>query len=156
MTKVSIRPASVADRPYLLATIRETLSRNSAYYQGLHPEAMNQLLEPVLATFDAAVATPTTDPDAILAFIVWRKSDGVVAFVYVRERLRRKGFAKQLLRHAAISPGPVDAVYNVTKVPGAGAEGGPGKLPDMARRAGFEIRWRPFIPLQLSADLLAS
>jgi GNAT superfamily N-acetyltransferase len=153
MTTVCIRPASIADRPYLLGTIRDTLSRNSAYCQGLHPEAMNQLLEPVLATFDAAVVTPTNDQNTILAFIVWREK--VVAFLYVRARLRRKGFAAQLLKHAAIAPGPLDVPFMVTKIPGGSADGGPAKLPDIARRAGFELHFRPYIPLQIASELLS-
>jgi GNAT superfamily N-acetyltransferase len=154
MTTVSIRSAAIDDRPYLLNTMRETLARNSAHCQGLYPEVMNQLLEPVLATFSAAVVTPANDPNTILGFIVWRA--GVVAFLYVRERLRRKGFATQLLKHADIRAGAVDVVFMVTKVPGAGVDGGPGKLPAMARAAGYDLHYKPHIPLQLQAEILGS
>jgi hypothetical protein len=152
MTTVSIRPAEIGDRSFLLSTMRSTLLRKSAYCAGLHPEAMNVILEPVLATFSAAVLTTPKDPNTILGFIVWKGQ--TVAFVYVRDGVRRKGFGRKLIEHAGIKTGVIEAPFLVTKIdpPHPGAR--PGTLTALAKGRGFELHFRPYLPLDLTARLL--
>lgn len=151
-TAVSLRAAVADDQKYLLSTMREVLLKQSAFYSGLHPATMSILLEPLLATYQTTVAVSTDDPSTIVGFIVYRDPN-TVAFIYVRSQFRKfsalnpKGMiATALLKHAGIQKGEVFCALMVTKFNGK-------NFAQFADERGYRVRFRPFSPLEISADL---
>lgn len=137
LATIAIRPFKPTDRAFVLDSMRRTLVRNSAYFEGLQPEVVNLVIEPVLATYQTQVATPQGDHDEILGYII-HDGPGVVGFLYVKEALRRKGVCKFLLRAAGVQPGEIIAPLIVTKLPGAG------NFPKLAGMHGYTLRYRPY------------
>jgi hypothetical protein len=129
--------------------MRRTLVRSSAYANGLQPEVLNLLIEPILAAYTTIVATPEDDADSILGYLV---HDGprTVAFVYVKEGVRRKGIATALASHAGVTRGEVVAPLIVTKMAGVG------NFPRFAESKGYTLRYRPYEPLRITHDLLCA
>lgn len=145
---IDIRRALPSDRPFVLDSMRRTLVRNSAYADGLHPGVIDLLIEPLLATFTTLVATPDGETDEILGYVV---HDGprTVGFLYVREAMRRKGVARALLDKAGVGSGEVVAPLMVSKLAGVG------NFPRWAETKGYTVRFRPWMSLQLAAEILA-
>jgi hypothetical protein len=146
MSALEIRDVVTADRPFLLATIRETLVANSAYYNRVHPAVITTLIEPVLITYRGLIAHPEGEPDTILGFIL-AEDQNTVGFIYVRNQFRRHNIASLLLSHASIQRGEIVCPFIVTKLNGQ-------NFPRFVESKGYKLRFRPFIPLEIQANIL--
>lgn len=169
-SEIVIRAGEPGDQKYLFDTIRDTLLINSHYCKGLHPATLEALIEPVLATYQALVATPVDAPDQILGFLIYRDPE-TVAFIYVRSQLRSKpvdhavkngrrtggGIARALLAKAGIArskpgearPPEISCAFMVTKMDGVYGQA----FPALAESKGYRLRFRPYQPLEITARL---
>jgi hypothetical protein len=154
MATINIRKGTSNDRAFITDSMRRTVSRSSAYAKGLHPEVLNFLLDSILATYTTLVATPgdstgASHSDDILGYLL-HDGPSKVAFVYVKEKLRRKGICNALLGAAGVKRGEVVTPMLVTALAGVG------NFPRAAQNHGYVIRFRPWEPLQVTATLLGS
>lgn len=144
---VVIRPALSSDAHFILDSARRTLLRQSAYFEGLEPDVLNQLLWPVMASFDTLVATPDGDEDEILGYLI-HDGPSKVAMLYVKEAVRGRGLARALLDSAGIQQGEIICPFVTTKLAGVG------NFPKFAESKGFVLRHRPYLPLSINAQLM--
>jgi len=144
---VVIRPALSSDANFILDSMRRTLLRQSAYAAGLEPDVINQLVWPVIATYDTLVATPPDDDDEILGYII-HDGPGAVGFIYVKEAVRGRGLANALLDAAQIAQGEIICPLLVTKLSGVG------NFAKFCETKGYTVRFRPWLPLSINAQLM--
>jgi len=158
MAAISIRPAVQTDHRFIEDTMIATLRDNSAFCKGLHPATLSALVDPVLATYQTLVATPTEDSDTILGFLVYQDHE-TVAFMYVRMQFRRSGVAKQLLARAGISrggygsnaqPSEIACAFMITKMDGLRGRA----FAAIAESKGYRLRFRPYLPLEATARVI--
>ena len=147
MATINIRKGQPNDRAFITDSMRRTVSRSSAYAKGLHPEVMNFLTDSILAIYTTLVAVPLDSADDILGYLL-HDGDKNVGFIYVKEKLRRKGIATALLQSAGVKRGEVITPLLVTSLAGVG------NFPRAAQDHGYVLRFRPWLPLQVSALLL--
>lgn len=91
------RPAGPGDWSYISDCIRRGLKTSNPYAKGLSNEGINQLLAPILATFDANIWCPYDAQSAIVAFTV-TKQPNIVAWVHVRAEFSWKVRTSNLLQ----------------------------------------------------------
>ena len=145
MAKIVIRDGEPADHPFVRDTIRKSLLDYSAYFYRLPHAIFGILLDPMLATQRLLVAMPVDSPADIIGFILF-ESPSVVSFVYVRNGMRRGGVATALAGVAGIEKGEISTPFLTTKV---GSE----NFPRLAGSKGYKVRFRPYMPFEISATL---
>lgn len=145
MAKIVIRDGEPADHPFVRDTIRKSLLDYSAYFHHVSHRIIETLMDPVIATQKLLVAMPVDSPMDILGFILC-EPPSTVSFVYVRNDMRRAGVATALAGVAGIEKGDIATPFLTTKVNGQ-------NFPRLAESKGYKVRFRPFIPLEISAAL---
>lgn len=81
------RPAGPSDWAYISDCIRRGLKTSNPYAKGLSNEGINQLLAPILATFDTNIWCPPDAESAIVAFTV-TKLPNMIGWVHVRQEFK--------------------------------------------------------------------
>lgn len=95
--RVLIRPATPADMPYVLDSLRQSCGRS---YRRQRGKLLAQALINELAQASISIATePAADPDYILGWCAVDKQ-GRLLYVYTRFEMRRNGIASELVSHA--------------------------------------------------------
>lgn len=139
---ISLRAAVPDDQNYLLSTTREVLLKESDFCAGIHPETMSVILQPILSTYEIIVAAASEDPSAIVGFIVYR-DPRTVAFLYVRSQFRKMGVGRALIDKAGIELGEIWCPLMVTRQ----------NFQRFAASKGYRARFRPYMPLEIVANL---
>lgn len=147
MATIAIRPYQPNDHAFVMSTMRTTLTTKSAFMQGLHPAVVDTLLEPIVTLFTTSVATTTGDSNTILGYLLYSLPN-TVGFVFVREQLRDKHIATKLLEHAGIAKGEIISPFMVTN------QFGGMNFPKFVGSKGYTVRHRPYITLNLQAEML--
>jgi ribosomal protein S18 acetylase RimI-like enzyme len=145
MSKIVIRDGEPSDHPFVRDTIRMQLISASAYFARVSPQTFGVLIDPMIATHKLFIAQPVDSPADIVGFLLCEPPTDI-SFVYVRNEMRRGGIATALLNVAGVTRGEVNTPFLTTKLDGQ-------NFPRLADSHGFKIRFRPFIPLEVSAML---
>jgi GNAT superfamily N-acetyltransferase len=153
MTGIVYRHGTDRDRPYFADSIRRGL-KGSVYGKSLSNSAISSLIDPVLATALALVAVPETDPESILAFVLYAPelpqklytTDRTVYWVQVRKEFRRRGLATKLMASAGIG-WILRCPFMVTTW-----AGGRNFTRDAAV-LGYRLKFRPYDVFEIMAEL---
>jgi hypothetical protein len=141
MASIVIRPAVASDHNYLSDNFAKSY-KHSAYATRTSTEVLRRLVEPLLSLWQVAIAAPAHDPDFILGWLLYKDAH-TVGWIHVRPgEPRRKGIANKLLQHAGIVSGEIEVPFLPTKL-----EGVEGSFSNFAKAHGYELRFRPYMPL---------
>jgi GNAT superfamily N-acetyltransferase len=146
MSTIAIRSAVASDRAYLLDSFVRGYRASSFYADGVDANVLGGLIDPLLALWDVAVAVDPASPDTLLGWICW--SGRAVAWLNVRGDFRRRGIGRVLLSHAGIDVGDVAVCFLPTAID---TEAGRQDFSAVARRKGYRLRFRPYLPLSEAA-----
>ena len=135
--RIALRPFCNADRHFVTDSFLKSFGR-SAYAEGLDGRQIIDLIEPLLITWDVLVAADPDEPEEMLGWLC-SKGTNLVAWLYVKPTVRRKGVGRALLSRAGIGP-VVSAPFVPTKL---------FDRPFLAeaRARGFDTRFRPFLAM---------
>lgn len=137
--EVTVRPYVVGDRIFVTDSFLRSFGR-SAYAEGVDARDLIDLLEPLLIAWDVKVA----ESGGELLGWVCTKAPDVVAWLYVKPFVRRRGLARVLLDAAGLARTASGALRTVL------APFVPTKLFEepfqgVAKRHGYNVRFRPFL-----------
>lgn len=145
MAAFTVRSATADDLNYLRSNFAQSY-RHSAYCGETSTDVLRTLLDPLLASWTTLIASPTGDPAFIVGWLLYRDPKAV-GWIHVRPGVRRRGIAGTLLQHAGITKGEISTPFMPSKL-----EGADGSFLNIARSHGYELRWRPYQPLQVALD----
>jgi hypothetical protein len=102
----------------------------------------------LLSLWQVLIAAPAADPDFIIGWLLYRDAN-TVGWVHVRPgETRRKGIARKLLDRAGIEKGIVTVPFLPTRL-----EDADGSFSRLAQAAGYELRFRPYLPLMAALEV---